>query len=79
VILGIIKTQDDTIQVNKVMTKASIDHSHYDKLSQQSSQDPTKDLANLTRRRSGHRPEHQMFFLLVFLKIKHIVNNLGSL
>ena len=39
----------------------------------------TKDLADLTRRRNGQRPEHQMFFLLVFLIIKEAVNKLGSL
>ena len=55
----------DIIQVNKEMTKASRDNSHYEQSSQQSSQYPTKDLADLTRRRSGHRPEHQMFFLPV--------------
>jgi len=69
----------DTIQVDKKMTKDSRDHLHYEQSSQQSNQDPTKDLMNLTRRRTGHRPEHQMFFLLVFFKIKHVVNNLGSL
>ena len=69
----------DTIQANKEMTKDSHDHSHYEKSSQLSNEDPTKDLANLTRRRNGQRPEHQMFFLLVLLKIKHVVNNLGSL
>jgi len=34
---------------------------------------------DLTRRRNGQRPEHLMFFLLVFLRIKHVVNKLGSL
>ena len=68
-----------TIQVNKEMTKVLRDHSHFEQSSQQSSQVPTKDLVDLTKRRSGHRPEHQMFFLLVFLKIKNVVNNLGSL
>ena len=69
----------DTIQVDKKMTKDSRDHSHYKQSSQQSSQDSIKDLTDLTRGRTWHRPEHQMFFLLVFLKIKHVVNNLGSL
>ena len=55
--------ESDTIKVNKEMTKASRDHSHYEQSSQQSSQDPTKDLADLTRK-SGYRPEPQMFFLL---------------
>jgi len=61
------------------MTKDLGDHSHYEQSPQQSSEDPTKDLMDLTKGRIGHRPEHQMFFLLVFLKIKHVVNNLGSL
>ena len=65
----------DTIQVSKDMTKDSRDHSHS---SQQLSQDPTKDLADLTGRRSKRRPEHQLLFLLVYLKIKHVVNNLGT-
>ena len=72
--------EHDTIQVPKKMTKDSRDNSHYEQSSQQSSQDPTKDQTNLTRRRTGHRPEHQMFFLLVFLKDKNMfVNKLGSL
>jgi len=61
------------------MTKDSNYHSHYEKSSQLSSEDPTKDLANLIRRRNGQRLEHQMFFLLVFLRIKQVVNKLGSL
>ena len=69
----------DTIQVDKKMTKDSRDHSYYEHSSQQSSQDPTKDLMDLTRGRTRHRPEHQMFFLLIFLKIKHVVDSLGSL
>jgi len=71
--------EHDTIQANKKMTKDSHDHSHYEKSSQLSSEDPTKDLTNLTRRRNGQRPEHQMFFLLVFLRIKQVVNKLDSL
>jgi len=63
---------NDTIQANKEMTKDSHDHSHYEKSSQLSSED-------LTRRRNGQTPEHQMFFLLVFLRIKQVVNKLGSL
>jgi len=43
---------------------------HYEKSSQQSSEDFTKDLADLARGRNGHKPEHLMFFLLVFLKNK---------
>jgi len=70
----------DTIQVAKKMTKDSRDNSHCEQSSQQSSQDPTKDQTNLTRKRTGHTPEHQMFFLLVFLKEKNMfVNKLGSL
>jgi len=69
----------DTIQANKKMTKDSHDHSHYEKSSQLSNEDPTKDLADLTKRRNGQIPEHQMFFLMVFLKIKYVVNNLDSL
>jgi len=61
------------------MIKDSHDLSHYEKSSQLSSEDPTKDLADLTRRRNWQRPEHQMFFLLVFLRIKQVVNKLGSL
>jgi len=62
------------------MTKDSRDNSHREQSSQQSSQDPTKDQTDLTRRRNGHRPEHQMFFLLVFLKDKNMfVKKLGSL
>jgi len=52
---------------------------HYNKSSQQSSEDLTKDLANLTRGRNGHKLEHLMFFLLVFLRIKQVVNKLDSL
>jgi len=54
-------------------------HSHYEKSSQLSSENPTKDLVDLTKKRNGQRPEHQMFFLLVFLRIKQVVNKLGSL
>ena len=72
------KVNIDTIQVDKKMTKDSRDHSHYEQSSQQTSQNPTNDLMDLTRGRTGHRLEHQMFFLLVLLNIKHVVNNLGS-
>jgi len=61
------------------MTKDTNDLSYYEKSSQQTSENLTKDLANLTRGRNGHKPEHLLFFLLVFLRIKQIVNNLGSL
>ena len=60
----------DAIQVAKKMTKDSRDKSHCEQSSQQSSQNPTKYHTDLTRRRIGLRPEHQMFFLLVFFKIK---------
>jgi len=43
---------------------------HYEKLSQQSSGELTKDLVDLTRGRNRHKPGHLMFFLLVFLKNK---------
>jgi len=66
----------DTNQVSKEMTKDPRDKSQS---SQQASQDPTKNLVELTGRRNRRRPEHQLFFLLVFLRIKHVVNNLGSL
>jgi len=56
----------DVNQAKKEMTKDA----HYDKSSQQSSEDLTKDLAYLTRGRNGHKPEHLMFFLLDFLKNK---------
>ena len=70
----------DTIQVAKKITNDSRDNSHCEQSSQQSSQDPIKDQTDLTRRRTGHRPKHQMFFLLVFLKDKNMfVNKLGSL
>jgi len=72
----------DTIQANKAnkeIIKYSHDHSYYEKSSQLSSEDPTKDLPDLTRRSNEQRPEHQIFFLLVFLRIKQVVNKLGSL
>jgi len=56
----------DANQANKEMTKDA----HYEKSSQQSNEDLTKDLADLTKGRNGHKPEHLMFFLLVFLKNK---------
>jgi len=53
----------DTSQDNKKMTKDANDHSHYEKSSQHTSED-------LIRGRNGQRPEHLMFFLLVFLMIR---------
>jgi len=61
------------------MTKEAYYHSHHEKSSQQSSEDLTKDIADLTKGRNGQKPEHLMFFLLVFLRIKQVVNKLGSL
>jgi len=69
----------DTNQANKEMTKEAHYHSHHEKSSQQSSEDLTKDLTDLTRGRNGQKLEHLMFFLLVFLRIKQVVNKLGSL
>jgi len=57
------------------MTKDSHDHSHYEKSSQLSCEDPAKDLADLARRRNGQRPEQKMLFLLVLLRIKQVVTN----
>jgi len=65
----------DTNQANKEMNKVA----HYEKSSQQSSENLTKDLADLTRGRNGHKPKHLIFFLLVFLRIKQVVNKLSSL
>ena len=70
----------NTIQVAKKMTKDSKDNSHCEQSSQQSSQGPTKYQTGLTRRRTWHISEHQLFFHLVFLKDKNMfINNLGSL
>jgi len=60
------------------MTKEAKDKAHGEQSSQQTIQDLIKDLMELTRR-DGHKPEHQLFFRLVFLKIKHVVKNLGSI
>jgi len=49
------------------MTKKAKDKAHGEQSSQQTIQDPTKDLMDPTRG-DGHKPEHQIFFLLVFLK-----------
>ena len=69
----------DTNQASKEMTKDAHYRWHHEKSSQQTSENLTKDLADLTRGRNGHKPEHLMFFQLVFLRIKQVVNNLGSL
>jgi len=54
------------------MTKDANYHSHYEKSSPLSSE-------NLIRERNGQKPQPLMFFLLVFLRIKQVVNKLGSL
>jgi len=54
------------------MTKDANYHSHYEKSSPLSRED-------LSRGRNGQRPEHLMFFMLVFLRIKQVVNKLASL
>ena len=69
----------DTNQANKQMAKDAHYHSHYKNSSQHSSEDLIKDLAYLTRGRNRQKPEHLMFFLLIFLRIKQVVNKLGSL
>jgi len=71
--------QFDTNHANKEMTKEAHYYSNHEKPSQQSSEDLIKDLANLTRGRNGEKPKHLMFFLLVLLRIKQLVNKLGSL
>jgi len=57
----------DTIQLAKHMTKDIRNNSQFDQLSQHSKQGPTKYRKDLSKRRIGHRPEHQMLFLLVLL------------
>jgi len=53
------------------MAKDAQHHSYYEKSCQ------SKDL---NRGRKGlHKPGHLMFFMLVFLRIKQVVNKLGSL
>jgi len=49
------------------MTKEAKDKTYGEQSSQQTIQDPTKDLMDPTRE-NGHKTEHQLFFLLVFLK-----------
>jgi len=62
------------------MTKDAHYHSHHEKSSQQSNdEDLTKDLADLISGRNAQKPEHLMFFMLIFLRIKQVVNKLGSL
>ena len=64
--------QPDTNHLDKQMTKDTTDTSQLSQSSQHPRQDPTKLQKDLSRRRTRHRPEHQMFFLLVFLKDKFI-------
>jgi len=45
-------------------------NAHYEKSSKQSSEDLTQDLADFTRGRNGHKPEHLMFFFAGLLKEK---------
>jgi len=73
------KGKEVTNQANKEMTKDANYHSHHEKSSQQSSENLTKDPTNLTKGGNGQKLEHLMFFLLVFLRIKQVVNKLGSL
>jgi len=51
------------------MTKEAKDKAHGEQSSQQTIQDPTKDLMDPTIR-DGHKPNHQFFFILIFLKDK---------
>jgi len=60
----------DTTQLDKEITKDTKITSQLSQLSLHPRQDPTKLQKDLSRRRTGHRPKHQMFFLLVFLKDK---------
>jgi len=62
------KAHSDTNQVPMKMTKEEKDKAqHGEQSSQQIIQDPTKDLMDSTRG-DGHKPKHQLFFLLVFLR-----------
>jgi len=49
------------------MTKETKDKAQGEQSSQQTIQDPTKNLMDSTRW-DGHKLEHQLFFLLVFLR-----------
>ena len=69
----------DTTQLAKQMTKDTRDTSHFDQSSQYTRQRSTKYRKDLSRRRIGHKLEHQMFFLIVFLQDKMFVNKSGSL
>jgi len=63
---------DDTTQLAKHMTKDTRGISHFDQSSKLTRQGPTKYWKDLSRRRTEHKPEHQMFFLLVFLQDKNV-------
>jgi len=52
-------TQD--VYTDSLLTKDAQYHSYYEKTSQKSSEDLTKDLAELTRGRKGHKSEHLLF------------------
>ena len=62
----------DTTQLAKQMTKDTRGTSHFDQSSQLTRQGPTKYRKGLNRRRTGHKLEHQMFFLLIFLQEKNV-------
>ena len=67
VLRNLCKWPANTNQVAMKMTKEEKDKACGEQSSQQTIQDPTKDLIDLTRG-DGHKPEHQLFFLLVFLR-----------
>jgi len=56
----------DITQVATKMTKEAKDKAHGEQSSQRTIQYPTKDHMDLTKG-AGHKPAHQLFFLLVFL------------
>jgi len=61
---------DDTTQLDKQMTKDITNTSQLGQSFQHLRQGLTKHQKDLSRRRTGQRLEHQMFFLLVFLQDK---------
>ena len=52
------------------MTRNTTKTSQLSQSSQHPRQGPTKLQKDLSKRRTRHRPEHKMFFLMVFLKDK---------
>jgi len=58
----------DTTQLVKEITKDTTDTSQLSQSSQHRRQGPTKFQKDLSRRRTRHRLEDHMFFLLIFLK-----------